>query len=116
MCLVSLSILVGICHFLVFVGNHFLTCCFSPSAAPANLSDAEGSSSRLECILRAGEIISATTTSAKGFAAKFFPCNSDPVDLDQTVSMLNRATEEHNNILCSVARGGVKVALAMLWA
>ena len=30
--------------------------------------------------------------------------------------MLTRATEEHDNVLRSAARGGVKVALAMLWA
>ena len=60
------------------------------------------------------EIISATATAAKAFAAKFFPGNSDPVDLDQTASMLTRATEEHDNMLRSAARGGVKVALAML--
>ena len=61
-----------------------------------------------------GEIIAAAT--AKGFAAKFFPGNSDPFDLDQTASMLSRATEEHDNVLRSAACGGVKVALAMLWA
>ena len=93
-----------------------MTCDFSYSAAPANLGDAEGSSSRLERILQVGEIISATTTAAKTFAAKFFPSNSNPVDLDQTASMLTRATEEHDNVLRSAARGGVKVALAMLWA
>ena len=30
--------------------------------------------------------------------------------------MLTRASEEHDNVLRSAARGGVKVALAMLWA
>ena len=86
------------------------------SAAQVNLGDAEGSSSRLERILQVGEIISATATTAKTFAAKFFPGNSDPIDLDQTASMLTRATEEHDNVLLSATRGGVKVALAMLWA
>ena len=38
------------------------------------------------------------------------------VDLDQTASMLTRASEEHDNVLRSAAHGGVKVALAMLWA
>ena len=90
--------------------------CSSSSAAPANLADAEGSSSRLERVLQVGEIISATAATAKTFAAKFFPGNSDPVDLDQTASMLTRATEEHDSVLRSTARGGVKVALAMLWA
>ena len=90
--------------------------CFSSSAAPANLADVEGSSSRLERVLQVGEIISAIAAAAKTFAAKFFPGNSDPIDLDQTASMLTRATEEHNNVLRSAARGGVKVALAMLWA
>ena len=63
-----------------------------------------------------GEIISAIASAAKLFAAKFFPGNSDPVDLDQTASMLTRATEEHDNVLRSATCGGVKVALAMLWA
>ena len=63
-----------------------------------------------------GEIISATAAAAKMFAAKFFPGNSDPVDLDQTASMLTRAAKEHDNVLQSAARGGVKIALAMLWA
>ena len=63
-----------------------------------------------------GEIIFATAATAKDFAAKFFSGNSDPVYLDQTASMLSRATEEHDNVLRSAARGGVKVALAILWA
>ena len=46
----KLSIHVGIAISLCFAGNNFLTC-FYPSAAPANLSDAEGSSSCLEQIL-----------------------------------------------------------------
>ena len=91
-----------------------LTCDFSSSTALANLGDAEGSSSRLEHILKVGEIISATAAAAKMFAAKFFPSNSDPVDLDQTASMLTRAAEERDNVLRSAALGGVKVALAML--
>ena len=62
--------------------------CFSSSAALANLADAEGSSSRLERILQVGEVISAIAAAAKTFAAKFFSSNSDPVDLDQTASML----------------------------
>ena len=93
-----------------------MTCCFSSSVAPANLGDADDSSSRLDQILRMGEIISATATAAKAFAAKFFPGNSDPIDLDQTASILTRATKEHDNVLRSAARGGVKVALAMLCA
>ena len=80
------------------------------------MGDIEGSSPRLERILQVGEIISATAAAARAFVAKFFPGNSDPVDLDQTVSMLTWATEEHDNVLRSVACGGVKVALAMLWA
>ena len=75
---------------------------FPSSAAPANLADAEGSSSRLERVLRVGEIISAIAAAAKLFAAKFFPGNSDSVDLDQTASMLTQATEEHDNVLRSV--------------
>ena len=63
-----------------------------------------------------GEIISTTAAATKTSAAKFFPGNSDPVDLDQMASMLTRATEEHDNVLRSAARGGVKIALAMLWA
>ena len=63
-----------------------------------------------------GEIIFATSSPAKDFAAKFFPGNSDPVDLAQTTSMLNWAAEEHENLLRSAARGGVKISLAMLWA
>ena len=90
--------------------------CFSSSAALANLADAEGSSSRLERILQVGEVISAIAAATKMFAAKFFSGNSDHVDLDRTASMLTRATEEHDNVLRSAARGGVKVALAMLWA
>ena len=100
----------------MFCRKPFSDLLFSPSTAPANLSNAEGSSSRLERILQVGEIISATATTAKGFAAKFFPGNSDPVDLDQTTSMLNQAAEEHDNVLRSAACGGVKIALAMLWA
>ena len=80
------------------------------------MADAEGSSSRLERVLQVGEIISAIATAAKLFAAKFFPSNSDSVDLDQTASMLTRAAEQHNNVLRSAARGDVKVALAMLWS
>ena len=90
------------CYLLVVVENLLLTLDFSSFAAPANLSDAEGSSSRLECILQVGEIISATAS-----AAKFFPGNSNPVDLDQTASMLTQATEEHDNVLRSAACGGV---------
>ena len=67
-------------------------------------------------MLQVGEIISSIATAAKTFAAKFFPGNDDSVDLDQTASMLTRASEEHDNVLRSAARGGVKVALAMLWA
>ena len=65
-------------------------------------------------MLQVGEIISSIATAAKTFAAKFFPGNDDSVDLDQTASMLTRASEEHDNVLRSGARGGVKVALAML--
>ena len=67
-------------------------------------------------MLQVGEIISSIANAARTFAAKFFPGNTDSVDLDQTASMLTRATEEHDNMLRSAARGGVKVALAMLWA
>ena len=67
-------------------------------------------------MLQVGEIISSIANAARTFAAKFFPGNTDSVDLDQTASMLTRATEEHDNVLRSAARGGVKVALAMLWA
>ena len=63
-----------------------------------------------------GEVISSIATAAKTFATKFFPDNNDSVDLDQTVSMLTWASEEHDNVLRSAARGGIKVALAMLWA
>ena len=67
-------------------------------------------------MLQVGEIISSIASGAKTFAAKFFPGNNESVDLDQTASMLTRASEEHDNVLRSAARGGVKVALAMLWA
>ena len=67
-------------------------------------------------MLQGGEIISSIATTARTFATKFFPGNNDPVDLDQMASMLTRASEEHDNVLRSAARGGVKVALAMLWA
>ena len=50
-------------------------------------------------MLQVGEIISSIANAAKTFAAKFFPGNTDSVDLDQTASMLTRATEEHDNVL-----------------
>ena len=87
---------------------------FPINAALANLGDADDSSSRLARILWVGEIIAATAAPAQDFPAKFFPGNIDPVDLDQTASMLSRATDDHDNVLCSASRGGVKVALAML--
>ena len=93
-----------------------LTVCFPSSAAPANLADTEDGPSRLDRMLQVGEVISSIANAARTFAAKFFPGNTDSVDLDQTASMLTRATEEHDNVLRSAARGGVKVALAMLWA
>ena len=65
-------------------------------------------------MLQVGEMISSIANATKTFAAKFFPSNTDSVDLDQTASMLTRASEEHDNVLRSAARGGVKVALAML--
>ena len=86
------------------------------SAAPANLADAENGPSRLDRMLQVGEIISSIANAARTFAAKFFPGNTESVDLDQTASMLTQASEEHDNVLRSAARGGVKVALAMLWA
>ena len=59
-------------------------------------------------------MIAAMVTTAKAFAAKFFLGNGDPVDLDQMPSLMTRATEEHANVLRSTARGGAKMALAML--
>ena len=78
------------------------------------MADAEGCPSRLDRILQVGEVISSIATAAKTFAAKFFPGNTDFVHLDQTASMLTQASKEHDNVLRSAARGGVKVALAML--
>ena len=62
---------------------------FSANAALANLGDADDSSAPLDRILRMGEMIAATITAAKAFAAKFFPGNGDLVYLDQTPSMLS---------------------------
>ena len=88
-----------------------MTLLFPSSAAPANLADTEDGPSRLDRMLQVGEIISSIANAAKTFAAKFFPGNTNSVDLDQTASMLTRASEEHDNVLRSAARGGVKVAL-----
>ena len=80
------------------------------------MADTEDGPSRLDRMLQVGEIISSIANAARTFAAKFFPGNTDSVDLDQTASMLTRASEQHDNVLRSAARSGVKVALAMLWA
>ena len=86
-------------------------------AAPANLGDAGATTSRLDRILRLGEIVARLASLGQAFVDKFFPSEeSDPCDLQLLPDALEKAIAMHDEQLRSAARGAAKVALALMLA
>ena len=84
---------------------------------PANLGDAAATTSRLERILRLGELVTRLASTGKAFAAKFFPGrDSDAVEVDWLPEVLEKVTAQYDDQLRSAARGAAKVALALMLA